>query len=128
MWQRFVWPYFSRIVHEVVDSGLIALLHLDSDWSRELARFKELPGRRCIMALDGETDIYRAKKVLGGHMCLMGDIPAAMLYMGKPDEVYRYCTKLIQTLGEGFILQSGCDIPTNAKLENVQAMTAAVEG
>ncbi|MBW2438831.1 MAG: hypothetical protein JRH12_00030 [Deltaproteobacteria bacterium] len=26
---------------------------------------------------------------------------------------------------QGFILQSGCDIPANAKLENVQAMVAA---
>jgi len=25
----------------------------------------------------------------------------------------------------GFILQSGCDIPTSAKLENVQAMVSA---
>jgi len=28
----------------------------------------------------------------------------------------------------GFILQSGCDIPTNAKPENVQAMVAAATG
>jgi hypothetical protein len=128
MWQRFVWPYFRRIVQEILDSGLIALLHLDSDWSRELSHFKKLPAGRCIMALDGETDIHRAKEVLGDHMCLMGDVPAALLYLGKPDEVYRYCRGLIDSLGDGFILQSGCDIPTNARLENVQAMAAAVEG
>jgi uroporphyrinogen-III decarboxylase len=126
MWRRFVWPYFNRLVHEVTDSGLIALLHLDSDWTRELAKFKELPGARCIMALDGETDIFKAKKVLGDHMCLMGDVPASMLYLDNPDAVYDYCRKLIRELGpQGFILQSGCDIPANAKLENVQAMVAA---
>ena len=33
---------------------------------------------------------------------------------------------LIRELGpHGFILQSGCDIPANAKLENVRAMVAA---
>ena len=42
------------------------------------------------------------------------------------DEAEEYCTRLIKELGpEGFILQSGCDIPANAKLENVQAMVAA---
>ena len=61
MWRRFAWPYFSRLVCEVVDAGLIALLHLDSDWTRELECFKELPRGRCIMALDGETDIFKAK-------------------------------------------------------------------
>ena len=126
MWQRFVWPYFKRVVHEVVDSGLIALLHLDSNWTRELERFRELPKGRCIMALDGETDIFKAKELLGNHMCLMGDVSAAMLFLDTPDSVFKYCRRLINELGpEGFILQSGCDIPANAKLENVQAMVAA---
>ncbi len=129
MWRRFVWPYFKRVVYEVVDAGLIALLHLDSDWTRELERFRELPKGKCIMALDGETDIFRAKAVLDGHMCIMGDVPATMLFMDSPDTVYNYCTRLIKELGpQGFILQSGCDIPTNAKLENVQAMVAAAGG
>ena len=126
MWQRFVWPYFSRLVHEVVDAGLIALLHLDSNWTRELECFKELPKGRCIMALDGQTDIFKAKEVLDDHMCIMGDVPASMLFLDTPENVYAYCTRLIRELGpEGFILQSGCDIPANAKLENVKAMVAA---
>ena len=126
MWQRFVWPYLNRLIHEVVEGGLIALLHLDSDWTRELERFKELPRAKCILALDGETDIFKAKKILQDHMCIMGDVPATMLYLDTPEIVHDYCTKLIRELGpSGFILQSGCDIPANAKLENVQAMVAA---
>jgi hypothetical protein len=126
MWDRFVWPYFRQLVDEVVDAGLIAVLHLDSDWTRELQRFRELPRARCILALDGETDIYKAKEILGDHLCIMGDVPASMLYMASPENVYEYSSKLVRELGpEGFILHSGCDIPTNAKLENVQAMVAA---
>ncbi len=126
MWNRFVWPYFKQLVEEVVDSGLIAILHLDSNWTRELNRFLELPKGKCIMSLDGETDIFAAKMILGDHMCLMGDVPAAMLSMDTPDDVHRYCEKLINEIGpSGFILQSGCDIPANAKLENVKAMVAS---
>ncbi len=129
MWNQFVWPYFRKLVFEVVDAGLIALLHLDSDWTRELERFKELPRAKCIMALDGETDIFKAREILDDHMCLMGDVPASMLFLKNPDEVYAYCARLIRQLGpRGYILQSGCDIPANAKLENVQAMVAAAIG
>lgn len=129
MWNRFAWPYFTRLANEVVDSGLIAILHLDSNWTRELERFMELPKGKCIMSLDGETDIFKAKEILGDHMCLMGDVSATMLYLDTPEQVYNYSTKLMRELGpEGFILQSGCDIPTNAKLENVQAMVAAAHG
>ena len=43
-----------------------------------------------------------------------------------PDEVYAYSSNLVQRLRpKGFILHSGCDIPADAKLENVQAMVAA---
>jgi uroporphyrinogen-III decarboxylase len=59
-------------------------------------------------------------------MCIMGDVPAAMLYLENPETVHSYCRKLIEKIGpEGFILQSGCDIPANAKIENVKAMVAA---
>lgn len=129
MWERFVWPHFRRLALEIIDYGLVCILHLDADWTRELERFLELPRGRCIMSLDGATDIWRAKQILGGHMCLMGDVPPHLLCLGSPKEVHAYCRRLIQGLGpEGFILQSGCDIPANAPLNNVRAMVAAAEG
>lgn len=127
MWERFVWPYLLELVNEVAAGGLITLLHLDSNWTRELIRFREFPRGKCIVALDGETDIFKAKEILGDHLCIMGDVPASMLYLENPETIHTYCRKLIEKLGpEGFILQSGCDIPANAKLENVKAMVAAV--
>ena len=129
LWDRFVFPYLERLINEVVDAGLIAILHLDSDWTRDLARFRSLPRGKCILAIDGSTNIFKAKEVLGDHMCIMGDVPPTMLALGSPDEVYQYGLKLIKEIGpEGFILHSGCDIPMNAKLENVQAMVAAATG
>ncbi len=126
IWDRFAWPYFKRLVQETVDCGLVAVLHLDSNWTRELKRFRELPPGRCILATDGETDLKEAKRILGDVMCLMGDVPASLLYLGQKEEVFDYCRGLIKNLGpEGYILQSGCDIPANAKLENVRAMVRA---
>lgn len=129
MWERFVWPYLRRLVQEVTDAGLVAILHLDGDWTRDLTRFRELPRGRCILATDGTTNLFKAKETLGGHMCLMGDVPPVKLTLGTPDDVYDYSSRLIRELGpEGFILHSGCDIPPNAKLENVKAMICAATG
>lgn len=129
LWQRFVWPYYRRIVMEAIDAGLTPILHLDSDWTRDLEFFKELPAKKTIFAPDGNTDIFKAKEILGDRFCIMGDVPPGMLSMSSPDKVHDYCTKLIREIGpEGFILHSGCDIPINAKLENVKAMIAAAHG
>lgn len=126
LWERFVWPYFKSITYEVLDAGLIALFHLDSDWTRDLGMFKEFPEGKCVMSLDGSTDIFRAKELLGDKMCIMGDVPPSLFSHGTPEDVYEYGRKLIGSLGPtGYILHSGCDIPSDAKVENVAAMMKA---
>ena len=129
LWQRFVLPYYKQLIQVVVDEGVIPILHFDSNWTRDLEVLKELPKAKCVLSLDGATDIFKAKEILGDHMCIMGDVPPAMLTLGTPDEVHEYCTRLIREIGPtGFILAQGCDIPPNAKLENVKAMVASVHG
>lgn len=129
LWDRFVFPYMEKAVNEAIEGGLTPILHFDSDWTRDLERFKVFPKGKCILELDGLTDIFKAKEVLGDTMCIMGDVPPALLTLGTPDEVHNYCRKLIEEIGPtGFILHPGCDIPIDAKLENVQAMVAAATG
>ncbi|TWH56576.1 Uroporphyrinogen-III decarboxylase [Desulfitobacterium sp. LBE] len=126
-WDRFVFPYYEKLIYEILDAGITPILHFDSDWTRDLARFKDFPKGKIILELDGMTDIYKAKEILGDTMCIMGDVPAALLTLGTPDAVHNYCRKLIEEIGPtGFILHPGCDIPIDAKIENVQAMVASV--
>jgi len=129
LWERFVWPYLEKLTYEVLDSGTTVIFHLDSDWTRDLDMFKSLPRGKCVLSFDGSTDIFKAKEVLGDSMCIMGDVSPVLLSHGTPDEVYDYSRKLVEGLGPtGFILHSGCDIPIDAKVENVQAMIAAATG
>jgi len=129
IWQRFVWPYMKRIAEVYLEEGVVPIFHLDSNWERDLEFFRELPKGRCIISSDHSTNIYRIKEVLGDHMCIMGDVPAALFVVGSPEDVYNYSTKLIKEIGpSGFILSSGCDIPANAKPENVAAMISAASG
>ena len=51
------------------------------------ASFASPPKARCLLALAGKTDIFRAKKILDGHMCILGDVPPAPLTLGTVDDV-----------------------------------------
>ncbi len=129
MWERFCFPNIKATVETVVDAGAYALLHWDNNWDRSLEYLKQLPKGKCILATDGNTDLIKAKEVLGDHLCLMGDVPAAMLTLNSPDEVYEYSSNLVSTLGpKGFILAVGCCVPYNAKVENIKAMISAATG
>ena len=67
-----------------------------------------------------------ARRKLGGH-CIFGDVPATMLAFGGEEDVTAYCKMLIREIGADgrFILGAGCEIPPNAKPENVRAMLRA---
>lgn len=127
LWERFVFPYYKQLAEAVIAEGVTPVFHFDSDWTRDLSYFREMPKARCVLSTDGCTDIYKAKEMLGDHMCLMGDVPARMLTLADADEVHAYASRLVRDLGPtGFILAQGCDIPPDAKPENVRAMIAAV--
>jgi uroporphyrinogen-III decarboxylase len=126
MWDEFVFPYFLEMVTRLAEEGIVSVLHFDHDWTRDLARLRELPARRCILNLDGWTDIRKAKEILGDHMAIMGDVPSTLLATGSPDDVRAYVRDLARDVGPtGLILCPGCDAPLNAKPENMRAFAAA---
>lgn len=128
MFETFSWNYLKPIIELCIEYDVIPILHLDSNWDNGLEFFRELEPNKVIIALDGKTNIYKAKEICGDVCCIMGDVPAEMLAFGKPGEVYDYCIKLIHEIGPtGYILCSGCDTPFNAKLENVMEMKKAVD-
>jgi uroporphyrinogen-III decarboxylase len=124
VFERFWWPYTRQMVDAFWSEGIVTLFHLDQCWDKNLAYFRELPRGSAVLELDGATDIVAAKQALGGHLCLRGDVPAALLAIGEPDAVGAYCRTLIDQVGAdgGFILGSGCSVPPNAKPENFRRM------
>jgi uroporphyrinogen-III decarboxylase len=126
LWDRFVFPYFKEMTWALAEKGVVSILHFDQDWTRDLERLLDFPPRKCILNIDGMTDIREAKKILGGHMAIMGDIPSALLKTGTPDDVYNYVRELIHDIGPtGFLLAPGCEAPIDAKAENMVAYVAA---
>ncbi|HEY3425161.1 MAG TPA: uroporphyrinogen decarboxylase family protein [Negativicutes bacterium] len=128
LWERFVWKYLKGMVDVIIAEGAAASIHVDGNWERDLEYFKVFPKGKVIIETDGSTDIYKIKKVLGNQFCIKGDVSAALMTLGTPDEVYDYATKLIKDMGPGFILSSGCTLPPNAERENVKALIAAATG
>jgi uroporphyrinogen-III decarboxylase len=63
-------------------------------------------------------------------MCIYGNVSPQMLTLGDPAEVKSHCEELIEDVGAGggFIIGPACTMPTDAKPENVRAMTEAVLG
>ena len=120
-------PSIKRMVEGYHAAGIVSVLHCDGNWDLMLPRFLELPRASCVVELDGATDIRKAREVLADHLCIKGDVRAALLALGEKEEVEAYCRELIDFMGHdgGFILGSGCEVPITAKVENVAALIRA---
>lgn len=126
--ENLAFPSMDIIINRLVDAGITPILHCDGDWLKNLKIMRRLPARKCILQLDGLTDIFRAKEEIGDHMCIFGDVSASRLVMGSAQEVDEYCHRLIEEVGKGggFILAGGCEIPANSRPENLKAMVNSV--
>ncbi len=124
IFERFWWPYTVQMVEAFHAEGIVTWFHLDTSWDKNISYFRQLPRGSAVLALDGTTDIFAAKETLRNHLCLSGDVHPAMLSIGEPEEVEAYARRLITEVGGdgGFILSSGCELPADVKLENLQAM------
>jgi len=124
IFEQFEWPYLQRFVDAFISKGITPWFHFDTNWILNLPYLKQLPKSKCVCDLDGTTNIFRAKEILEGHMCISGDVPAALLTLGTTEQVRDYCQKLIDEVGRGggFFLTTGCECPVDAKLENVKMM------
>jgi hypothetical protein len=122
----FYWPSLKKVMNAFINEGLIQQMFAEGGYNTRLAHIDEFPKGTVVWYFD-RTDMSLAKKILGKKCCLQGNVPTSMIVTGQPQEVKEYCRKLIQEVGKGggFILAAGA-IPDNPKLENLQAMMAAV--
>ena len=124
--EKLVLPSLKTMVESLVRDNFEILFHLDTDWVPMLPFFNSLPDGRYIVELE-HTDIRKAKEILQGKMCIKGNVSSTLLALGTAQEVEREARNLIDDLapGGGFILASGCEVPMDAPLQNVQALINA---
>lgn len=107
--EKFAFPHFLEMVTMLANRGITIFFHFDQDWTKVLPYFLEFPPGKYVFHFDSMTDIFKAKEVIGHRMCLMGDVPARLFKIGKPQDIEDYCKKLIDEVGQGggFILSAG---------------------
>ncbi len=121
--EQFALPYLWEMVDSLDRAGMKIMLHLDCDWSKNLPYLGDFP-EGMIIHTDGSTDLSEITRLYKDRFILMGDVPALLLARGDGAAVRKYCQDLIDKISpySPFILSSGCDVPMDARMENVQAL------
>lgn len=123
----FYWPHLKQCIEKNIEMGFVAAPFWEGVWDNRLEYLLELPKGKVIFHCE-KTNIFKAKEILGDHMCIQGGVPPTLLQAGTPEEVDAFCKKLIQVVGKGggYIMGVGSALDY-AKPENVKAMVESVK-
>ena len=120
--ETFYWPTLKRLIHELVHNRLVPFVFWEGDCTTRLEIIGDIPKGKVVYMFES-TDIFKAKEILSDVVCIRGNVPISILMTGTPDDVRRYCKKLIDLVGKngGFIMDASANLD-DAKPENVKAM------
>jgi uroporphyrinogen-III decarboxylase len=119
---KFYWPTLRELMVTLIDKDLTPCPFIEGDYTSRLDIIKDIPAGKAMYTFEA-TDMVQAQKVLGGRVCIRGNVPGSLLATGTQDDVKHYCRKLMDTVGRdgGFILDTATSLD-DAKPENVHAM------
>jgi len=122
MTAKFQLPFLVRAANAAVERGLRIQYHFDTNWTPLLPELKALPPKSGFLHLDERTDIVQAKKILGDHLCLLGNIKPSQLTFGKVVEIENEVKRIIDNCaGNGGLIISA-ELASDNKFELVDAM------
>lgn len=121
-YKTFYWPTLRKLIIGLVDEGLTPCLLVEGDCTSRLEIMGDIPKGKVVYHFES-TDIFKAKEVLGNHVCIRGNVPSSLLCTGTPEEVKAYCQKLIDVVGKGggYIMDAAAGLDEE-KPGNVKAM------
>lgn len=122
MFREFACPYLKQLIRTVHESGVRAGLHICGETRALLADMARTGAD--FLSID-EMDLALARREVGESAVLMGNVSTKLMLEGPADEVTQASRNCLARGGQGLILSSSCDVPTDSPKENVQALVAA---
>lgn len=111
--------YFSKLVEEL-KAPLI--LHICGNTKHLL---KDMSDTGAIgLSLDSLVDLKEASTIVPEKVFLIGNLdPVRVFLLAEPQEIVKATRELLEKMSgvKNFILSSGCDIPKETPLENIEA-------
>jgi MtaA/CmuA family methyltransferase len=120
MYQDYVLPFEKRLFDAIHEAGAAVKLHICGDISRSIHLVAQTG---CdIIDADWMVDLDKARAAIGPNVTLAGNFdPSAVLLQGSPEDIAQAARRCIETGGERFILQPGCEVPPGTPEQNIRA-------
>lgn len=125
---EFSFPYLKRLIDFIHGQGKAVTLHICGKTERIWQAMADA-GADCI-SIDNDASLQGAVAAVGNRVRIMGNVhPSDIMLQGTPGDVraavFR-CVSQAARSPKGYIVASGCSLPTETPFANIQAMMDAV--
>jgi hypothetical protein len=120
--RELYWPYLKKVLETVVSHKKTIFCYCESTMLRFAEFFQDVPKGVLLLHVE-QDDIFEVRKRLP-NVALAGGMPTDLLGHGTKEQCVDYAKKLIDTLGDGFVLSQNKMISfrNDTKRENLLAV------
>ncbi len=120
-YKKFYWPGLKKVIMAAIEAEMTPIVICEGKYHTRLEVLADVPKGKVIYFFE-DTDLVKAKKVLGDVACIGGGMPTEYLMMGDKQRVIDQTKKTLDLLapGGGFIMTNTIAID-QVKTENLEA-------
>jgi uroporphyrinogen decarboxylase len=128
--EEFALPYIKEAQEKILAMGYkTTYMHICGEHNENLPYWEQVPfGNPGILSFGHEVSLETAAEYFPNDI-IVGNLEPAIIQVGTPEEVYEATKKNIEDgmkIPQGYMFSPGCELPPMASVENVMAMTRAV--
>ena len=116
----FYWPTLKKTMLAAIKLGYVPMPVFEAHFGDRLECMLELPKGKAVAVVEF-MDVVQAKEILGGHTCIIGNVPKSLRYK-SPKEVLAYYKALIAKCGKGGGLMLNVSLPYNCSIDELKDM------
>ncbi len=129
--EEFVMPYIKELNTRLLSMGYKHLYaHICGEQNENYPHWAKIPmGDPGIISVSQEVPLEKAASYFPNDI-ILGNLEPAIIQMKTADEVYEATREIVERgkrLPNGYVFSPGCDLPPMSPIENVKAMTKAVQ-
>ncbi|HEX9062752.1 MAG TPA: uroporphyrinogen decarboxylase family protein [Clostridia bacterium] len=126
--KEFSYPYLKSLIDHIHSRGKKVTLHICGK-TNKIWNLMADAGADCI-SIDNDADLLLAKNKVGERVRIMGNVkPSEIMLQGSREDVKLAvidCIKKAHDNPKGFIVASGCSLPTETPFDNIKEMMNTV--
>ncbi|HJO91885.1 MAG TPA: uroporphyrinogen decarboxylase family protein [Victivallales bacterium] len=125
LYERIILPREKILIDEIHDAGAYVKLHICGNITNHLDAISDLDID--IIDIDHMVNIKNVRDKLKNKVAITGNLdPVADIMNGTPDKIRDSFKRIYDLVGNPYMVNAGCEIPSGTPIENLKALCSPI--